>query len=279
MRPNPDGAPAQNRADHRRGQGGYALLLTLFLLAVGTAVGYLVVGNGLSARKLTRAASQAAGASQRAALATWQVLDGTAASGKAPVAKSGQLTVDGQTVSLIAMSETGRIDLNGLSRRALAEAIQSLGFPERRAAQAADQIAQWRGMDPPGADGTNLAMNGRTALWSLEDLDAIAGLEPEVRACLFLWGTVHARGPFGGKEALTRQDFATTGFGSNGGLIVGTMVRVVATDVLTGKRFRTIALFRGVSRRLPGENGRPVPPPWMILEWLKPAPTGGVNCP
>lgn len=277
---NPEGSSSRSANHHRRGQQGYALLLTLFLLAVATTVGYVVVANGLSARKLTRATSQAVGANQRAALATWQVLDSIAASGKALTANSGQLTVDGQTITLTTMPEAGRIDLNGLSRQALTKAIQSLGFVERRATRAADQIAQWRGMDPPGADGTKLTMSGRTALWSLEDLDAIPGLEPEVRDCLRIWGTVHARGQFTTKAALEQQQgFATAGFGGGGTLIVGTMVRVIATDTLSGKRFRSIVLFRGLSRKLPGDSGQRQPSPWVILEWLRPTPVLADTCP
>lgn len=255
------------------GQRGYALLLTLFLLAIATTVGLVVVGNGVAARKLARSSSVALGVEERVALATWQALDGIAASGKAPVSQTGQVTAEGKAVDLVAMTEAGRIDLNGLSRKALAEAIQSLGFPERRSNEAADAIAQWRGMDPPGADGKNLTMNGRTALWSLEDLDDIAGLAPDIQSCLRVWGTVHARGPFVGTDALQKHDFATTGFGGGGGLIVGSMIRIVATDVMTGGRFRTIALYRGVSSRPMAKED--VPTPWLILEWLRAAGDGG----
>ncbi|WP_044559725.1 hypothetical protein [Azospirillum sp. B4] len=250
----------------------------MFLLAVATAVGLTVVGNGVAARKQARAGSVALGAEQRAALAIWRVLDSVAASGKAPVSSNtGQIAVEGRMVGFTVMSEAGRIDLNGLSRRALAEAIRSLGFAEREAMAAADAIAQWRGMDPPGADGTNLAMDGRTALWSLEDLDAIPALGQDVRSCLRLWGTVHARGPFLGKAALEGRDFATTGFGTGGGLVVGSMIRVVSTDPVTGGEFRSVALFRG-NQTQPLADGV-TRSPWLILEWMTPTGGAGWRCP
>ncbi|TWB09657.1 hypothetical protein FBZ89_1402 [Nitrospirillum amazonense] len=275
MRRRADPVPGRSEADRWAGQRGYALLLTLFLLAIGTAVGVTVVGNGLAARKLARSTSVALGAEERAALATWQVLDGIALSGRAPVSgQAGQIAVDGGTVGIRVMSEAGRIDLNGLSRQALAEAIKALGFPERQAVESAGVIAAWRGMDPPGADGKDLRMNGRTALWSLEDLDAIAGLDEGVKACLRTWGTVHARGPFLGRQSLEQQGFANTGFGGGGGLIVGSMLRVIAVDPATGGQFRTVALFRG--------NARPslkqgVASPWLVLEWMRPV-SGGSDC-
>ncbi|EGY02703.1 hypothetical protein AZA_87670 [Nitrospirillum viridazoti Y2] len=269
---------ADLEGDRWAGQRGYALLLTLFLLAIATAVGLTVVGNGLAARKLARSASVALGVEERVALATWQVLDRIAQSGKAlPSSQTGQVTIDGKTVSVTVMSEAGRIDLNGLSRKALAEAVQALGFPERRAVEASDAIALWRGMDPPGADGKNLRMNGRTALWSLEDLDAVPRLDDDVRACLRTWGTVHARGPFLGKAALEHQDFGTTGFGGGGGLIVGSMIRVMVTENASSGVFRTIALYRGTPALQPGARTI-TPPAWLILEWMQPVTESG-GCP
>ncbi|TWB39020.1 hypothetical protein [Nitrospirillum pindoramense] len=269
---------ADLEGDRWAGQRGYALLLTLFLLAIATAVGAVVVGNGVAARRLTRSASVALGGEERAALATWQVLDGVAASGRAPSSsQGGSVAVEGKMVGVTVMSEVGRIDLNGLSRKDLAEAIHGLGFPERQAVQAADAIAQWRGMDPPGADGKNLRMNGRTALWSLDDLGAVSGLDGVVRACLQVWGTVHARAPFRGKAALEGQAFATTGFGGGGGLIAGTMLRVLATDTTTGEVFRTIALYRGTPARQPGARTI-TPAPWLVLEWMRPVAERG-SCP
>ncbi|MEE3624495.1 hypothetical protein UCD39_10915 [Nitrospirillum sp. BR 11752] len=255
----------------RAGQRGYALLLTLFLLAIATAVAVTVVGNGLAARKLARSASVALAVEERAALATWQVLDGLAESGKVPSEpQSPPVSVDDRKVDMAILPETGRIDLNGLSRKALAEAIHDLGFSERQAIASADLIATWRGMDPPGSNGKNLRMNGRTALWSLEDLDSIAGLDDGVRACLQVWGTVyvHAQGSFLGRGALQQRGIFS--FGSDGGLTVGSMFRIIADDPATGHRFRTVALFRGkVPRAAPEDD--PVSP-WLVLEWLRPIP-------
>lgn len=260
-------------------QRGYALLLTLFLLAIATGLCYVIIGNSLSTRQLTRATSQEIGARQRVTLATWQVLDSLAVSGKALTTESGQIMVDGQTISLVIGPETGRIDLNGLSRSALKKAIQSLGFSERRATVAADQIAQWRGMDPPGADSSKLTMNGRTALWSLDDLDVIPGLDEELRDCLRALGTVHARGQFTSRDALGQhKGFATTGFGNGGSLVAGTMIRVIASDILSGAEFRSVVLFRGLHYSSINNMDKSHSS-WMVLEWIRKMPSSSVRCP
>ncbi|MEE3623602.1 hypothetical protein UCD39_06305 [Nitrospirillum sp. BR 11752] len=192
-------------------QQGYALLLVLFLLAMATAVGLVVMGNGLSARKLARAASLTVGQDQRAAASTWIALDDVLARGGTDIPPPRRLVLDGQSLTVTVTPETGRIDLNGLSRRVLAEAIHGLGFAEGRAHQAADAIAAWRGMDTPGAGGLDLAIDPLRALWSLEDLDVIPGLDTDVAACLRRWGTVYARGPFLGLASLTpRRTTAAT---------------------------------------------------------------------
>ncbi|MDG3444188.1 hypothetical protein [Nitrospirillum amazonense] len=261
---------------------GYALLLVLFLLAMATAVGLVVMGNGLSARKLARVASIAAGQDQRAAAATWVALDALLARGDADIPPPRRLVLDGQALTVIVAPETGRIDLNGLSRKALAQAIHTLGFSEGQALKAADAIAAWRGMDPPGASGLDLTIDPVRALWSLEDLDAIPGLDPDVAACLRRWGTVYARGPFRGLAPLVRRPGAKPAAGEGRGegplgLVAGGMVRVTVAEEGRPQVRRSVLLYRGVGRQSAG-SGTEAESPWLTLEWQRPVLAGRDAC-
>ncbi|WP_044562955.1 hypothetical protein [Azospirillum sp. B4] len=268
-------------ADRQGPQDGYALLLVLFLLAMATAVGLVVMGNGLSARKLARVASIAAGQDQRAAMATWAALDALARDGGTDIPPPRRLVVDGQTLTVTVMPESGRIDLNGLSRTALGQAIRVLGFPESRAVKAADAIALWRGMDPPGADGLDLTIDPLRALWSLEDLDAIPGLDPDIAACLRRWGTVYARGPFRGLAPLIRRPGAKREGGEGGdgplGLVAGGMLRVVVAEEGRAQLRRNVLLYRGVGRQAAGA-ATGAESPWLPLEWQRPVLAGRDAC-
>ncbi|TWB32031.1 type II secretion system (T2SS) protein K [Nitrospirillum bahiense] len=265
---------------------GYALLLVLFLLAMATAVGLVVMGNGLSARKLARVASIAAGQDQRAAAAAWVALDALLAQGDADIPPPRRLVLDGQALTVTVAPETGRIDLNGLSRRALVQAIHTLGFSEGQALKAADAITAWRGMDPPGANGLDLTIDPVRALWSLEDLDAIPGLDPDVAACLRRWGTVYARGPFGGLAPLVRRPGAKPAAGPVGGeergegplgLVAGGMVRVTVAEEGRPQVRRSVLLYRGVGRQAAG-SGTEAESPWLTLEWQRPVLAGRDAC-
>ncbi|MBB6252007.1 hypothetical protein [Nitrospirillum iridis] len=264
----------------RRGREGYALLLVLFLLAMATAVGLVVMGNGLTARRLARVASVAAGQDQRAAAATWVALDALLEEGGTDLPPPRRLVMDGQAVTVTALPESGRIDLNGLSRKALTQAIHALGFAESQSVKAADAIASWRGMDPPGANGLDLVIDPLRALWSLEDLDVIPGLDPDIAACLRRWGTVYARGPFRGLAPLTRRPGAgPTAEGGNGplGLVAGGMLRVVVAEEGRSQVRRSVLLYRGVGRQAAGA-GSGVETPWLPLEWQRPVLAGRDAC-
>ncbi|MEA1674778.1 hypothetical protein [Nitrospirillum sp. BR 11163] len=268
--------------DKGAGQQGYALLLVLFLLAMATAVGLVVMGNGLSARRLARVASIAAGQEQRAAAATWIALDALLTQGNTDIPPPRRLVLDGQTVTVTVVPETGRIDLNGLSRKALAQAIHALGFPEGQALRAADAITAWRGMDPPGASGLELTIDPVRALWSLEDLDAIPGLDADVAACLRRWGTVYARGPFHGLEPLTRRPGDRPAAGDERGegplgLVTGGMVRVTVVEEGRPQLRRSVVLYRGVGRQAAGA-GTGAESPWLPLEWQRPVLVGRDIC-
>ncbi|MEA1652753.1 type II secretion system protein GspK [Nitrospirillum sp. BR 11164] len=270
------------RGAGRGGRDGYALLLVLFLLAMATAVGLVVMGNGLSARKLARVASIAAGQDQRAAAATWTALDGLLAQGDADIPPPRRLVLDGQALTVTVAPETGRIDLNGLSRKALAQAIHTLGFSEGQALKAADAIAAWRGMDPPGANGLDLTIDPVRALWSLEDLDAIPGLNPDIAACLRRWGTVYARGPFRGLAPLVRRPGAKPAAGEERGegplgLVAGGMVRVTVAEEGRPQVRRSVLLYRGVGQQAAG-SGTDAESPWLTLEWQRPVLAGRDAC-
>lgn len=261
------------------GQRGYALLLVLFLLAMGTAVGLVVMGNGLSARKLARVASIGVGRDQRAAAATWSALDTLLERGDGDIPPIRRLVVDGQALTVTVVPESGRIDLNGLSRQALGEAIHALGFPESAAVKAADAITAWRNMDPPDArtPGLNLTIDPLRALWSLDDLDVIPGLDPAVAGCLRRWGTVHARGGFRGVAALTRRQRVGDADGPMT-LVSGGMVRVTVAEEGAPQVMRSILLYRGVGRQAAGA-ARGDESPWLPLEWLRPTLAGRDACP
>lgn len=251
----------------RRNERGFALILALFLLAMAGTLGLIIGGNGVSARKSARAASYHAAAQERAAIATWLAADALEQQQKS---SNFLFSVEGQDVSVGLSLETGRIDLNGLSQADLTQAVETLGFGQTIAVQAAATLSGWRGA--MRSDATRPLPYEQQALWSIDDLDVIAGLDGDVRDCLKLWGTVHARGGF----SLTALDQAlslTSDIGGMGNMAVGSMIRIIARDTLSQTEFRTILLYRGGASMVQNSANRS---PWLVMEWL--APTADAQC-
>ena len=215
---------------------------------------------------------------QRVELITWAALDNLQRPATGSTPNQTRRDVDGFPMVAERSLENGRIDLNGLSRLELTKAIVGLGFTERRATDAANRITIWRGMDPPGAGGLDLTVHGRTALWSLDDLNAIPELDGEIRDCLFRFGTVHAQGTFSGSAQAGNQNLSLVPDGTSAPVIKGGIIRIIATDETTGRHFRSIVLFRGFFRSTAGARDASASP-WMLLEWLKPVDGINGSCP
>lgn len=236
-------------------------MLALFLLATASALGLLIGGNGLSARKSARMASLIAAAQERAAMATWMTADTL----EKPQKSSHFLfSIEGAQVETALSPESGRIDLNGLPSGGLAQAIQELGYAPDSADRAAEALAEWRGPLRPDSLGLTTGLpDGRQAFWSIDDLDDVIGLEPGIRDCLKLLGTAHARGPFN-PASMDQPLSLISEIGDSGNIVVGSMIRINVLDQPTGKRFRSILLYTG---------GRS---PWLLMEWL--SPTEDLRC-
>lgn len=239
-------------------------MLAIFLLAMASALGLIIGSNSLSARKSARMASYRAAAAERAALATWMAAD---ALDKPQNSSHFVFSIEGRELSAAVSPETGRIDLNGLPTGGLAQAIHELGYDPAAAGQAAAALSDWRGTLFPNSNGLAIGLpDGRRAFWSIDDLDEVATLETGVRECLKLWGTAHARGTFLA-ASLDNPLSLTSEIGVSGNIVVGSMVRIIAQDHLTGLKFRSILLYGG------GQFGRAGggTSPWLIIEWLEPA--------
>lgn len=246
-----------------RGQQGFALLLALFLLAIASALGLIIGGNGLSTRKSARAASVVAAAQERAAMATWMTADSLDRPQKS---SHFVFSVEGRRVEAVLSPESGRIDLNGLPMGGLVQALEELGYDPTSADGAAKAIAEWRGplLAVPGL-ATGLP-DGRQAFWSVDDLDDVSGVQPGIRNCLKLWGTAHARGAF--TPASMNQPLSMfSEIGDSGNIVVGGMIRIDVLDQLTGMKFRSILLYSG-GRFAPSQNSGARTSVWLLMEWL-----------
>lgn len=201
-------------------QRGFALLAALFVLVIGTALVARMSSDGLAARRMAAATAPFIDAA-RAEMA----LDALAADlirpGSGPVPRRGSRRVDGVDIAVEWRLESGRIDLNFLPEKPMAEALMAVGLDQADARKAARAIAAWRG---DGAGGHDSPM----AFWALEDIDRVPELSVPARQALWRWGSVAARGPFAGVAALEAEglDGAVTG----SGLVTGVMLRLSAAS-------------------------------------------------
>ncbi len=250
--------------NEREGERGFALVLAIFLLAMASALGLIIGSNGFSARKSARMASYRSAAVERAALATWMAADALEQPQKS---SRFVFSIMGRDVSAELSPETGRIDLNGLPASGLAQAIQQLGYEPAIAKQAAEVLSDWKGPLQPDARSLSTRLpDARQALWSIDDLDAVDNLGAGIKACLKLWGTVHARGPFL-HHSLEQPLSMTSEIGDTGNIVVGSTIRIVVLDQFTGMKFRTILLYRGGRANLSGQTGGSRSS-WLVMEWL-----------
>lgn len=193
------------RPKHPDRQRGFALLAVLFVLAIGTALVTRMTSDGLAARRMA--------------------LDALAAdlvrpdSGSVP--RQGRRHVDGVDISVEWRIESGRIDLNSLPEKPMAEALMAVGLDQADARLAAKFIAAWRG------DGIG-TRDGSLAFWSLEDIDQVPGLTMKARQALRQWGSVAARGPFAGVTAL--EAASLDGTATVSGPMTGVVLRLSATS-------------------------------------------------
>jgi len=251
----------------RQGQRGFALVLALFLLATASALGLIIGGNGLSARKSARAASLAVAAQERAAMATWMTADLLEQPQKS---SHFSFSIEGRRVETALSPESGRIDLNGLPVGGLVQALEELGYEPASADRAAKSIVGWRGPSSPDPRGLTMGLpDGRQAFWSVDDLDEVAGLEPGIRNCLKQWGTVHARGPFI-RASMTQPLSLISEIGDSGNVVVGSMIRINVLDQLSGMEFRSVLLYSG-GRAVSLATTDTRSSPWLLMEWLNPA--------
>ncbi|MBJ7417782.1 MAG: hypothetical protein JHC88_20410 [Niveispirillum sp.] len=211
-------------------QRGFALLAALFVLVIGTALVARMTGDGLAARRMAATADPFIDAA-RADIA----LDALAADlirpGNGPVPRQGSRRVDGVDIGVEWRLESGRIDLNFLAEKPMAEALVAVGLDPADARSAARAIAAWRG------DGAGVH-DSQMAFWSPEDIDRVPDLSPAARRALRRWGSVAARGPFAGVAALDAEslDGAVTG----SGLVAGVMLRLSAASPAGRCRSRVV---------------------------------------
>lgn len=250
-------------APDRRRQRGFALVLALFLLAIVSALGLIIGGNGLSARKSARSASYRTAVLERVALATWLTTDVIAQPQKSA---HFLFPIEGKEMSVTITPESGRIDLNGLPEGGLSQALQELGYDPTVSQQAAAALSAWRGELQLYPNGLAVRLpDARRAFWSIDDLDAVPGLETGIRDCLKAWGTAHARGTFLGVSPDHPLSLISE-IGDSGNVVVGGMIRIDVLDKFSGLKFRSILLYGG-GRSLNGSSASP----WRVMEWLSPA--------
>lgn len=211
-------------------QRGFALLAALFVLATGTALVARMTSDGLAARRIAATTDPFIDAA-RADIA----LDALAADllrpGNGPRPRRESRRVDGVDIHVEWQIESGRIDLNFLPEKQMAEALMAVGLHQADARSAARAIAVWRG------DG-NGTRDGRLIFWSLEDTDRIPELTVEARRVLRQWGSVAARGPFAGMAALEVENLEGAATGS--GLLPGVLLRLSAATPAGRCRSRVV---------------------------------------
>jgi hypothetical protein len=205
-------------ADHNR--RGFALLLALFVLAIGTALVARMTENGVAGRRMAGATAPILDMA-RADLALEALARDLLRNGPPPPHRSRQ-EVDGQWVEVVWTLESGRIDLNFSTETELTAALSNVGLGGEESLVTAQALVAWRG--------GNIRGDGRQAYWNLADIAQVPGLSPAARAALYRWGSVAARGPFAyveNTEIAALQSDLTVNRGASH-FMGGTLLRLTA---------------------------------------------------
>jgi general secretion pathway protein K len=193
----------------RRAQAGIALVLALWLTVLLTVIAsgfaFSMRSEALGARnalELARARAAADGALERAAYelerprlpASW------VANGAAHSWQDGDVTL-----TVVAVDETARIDLNAAPEGLLRSMLLSVGVEDQRAQQLAEAIEDWRDPDdlkhPNGAEEADYRAAGlgygpaNAPFESTADLARVLGMTADIYARVIPIVTVYSRQP------------------------------------------------------------------------------------